>query len=139
MKTGFQIFCVVAIFLFFLKAEPTLSTEDSIPLNDLIGIWTQDTTPEDYTTSVIKFSKDGTYTIAYDVEKITTRPVDKGQIKLEGKDIIFIPSESPMCRTNPGRYAINKIEKEKFELTVQEDPCERRRAALNRKLIRINP
>jgi hypothetical protein len=44
-----------------------------------------------------------------------------------------------MCRTNPGRYAINKIEKEKFELTAQEDPCERRRAALNRVLIRINP
>ena len=61
------------------------------------------------------------------LEKIETRPTDKGQIKLEGKDITFIPSESPMCKTNTGKYAIKKIEKGKFEFTFQEDQCDRRR------------
>lgn len=139
MKLIFQILFVVTISLFFLKAETAQSTDEIIQLNDLVGIWTQDTTPEDFTKSVIKFSKDGTYTIAYDVEKIETKPVDKGELKFEGKDIVLIPSESPMCTNYSGKYAIKKIEKDKLELTAQEDPCERRRAALNRALIRIYP
>jgi hypothetical protein len=138
MKQIFQILFVVIISLFFFKAETAQSSDEIIQLNDLVGIWTQDTSPEDFTKSVIKFREDGTYTIAYDIEKIETGPVDKGQIKFEGIDIVFIPSESPMCTNNSGKYAINKIEKDKLELTAQEDTCERRRAALNRKLIRIN-
>ena len=55
-----------------------------VQLKDLIGIWKPDTT-NDMLISFIKFYDDGTYRIAYDVEKIETRPTDKGQIKLEGE------------------------------------------------------
>jgi hypothetical protein len=44
-----------------------------------------------------------------------------------------------MCKTNPGKYAIKKIENGKFEFIVQEDPCERRRCVFGRKIIRVEP
>ena len=122
----------------FLAVENGQCEETGVQLKDLIGIWKPDTT-NDMLISFIKFYDDGTYRIAYDVEKIETRPTDKGQIKLEGKDITFIPSESPMCKTYPGKYTIKKIEKSKFEFTVQEDPCDRRRCLFGSKLIRIKP
>ena len=138
MKLIFQITFVTIIFLSFLAVESALCKDDNIQLNDLIGIWTQDMTG-DYLRSVVKFSKDGTYIIAYDVEKIKTRPTEKGQIKIEGKDITFIPSESHMCKNTLGRYAINKVEKKKFKFIVQEDQCIPRRDTFSRKIIRINP
>ena len=129
----------MAIFLMlFLVIENGQSTEPVIQLQDLIGIWKPDTT-NDMFISFIKFYDDGTYRIAYDVEKIETIPTDKGKIKLEEKDITFIPSESPMCKTNKGKYTINKIEKNKFEFTVKEDLCDRRRCLFGQKLIRISP
>jgi hypothetical protein len=126
------------VFMFFSAVENGQCTDAGVQLKDLIGIWKPDTT-DDMLTSVIKFYDDGTYRIAYDVEKIETRPIDKGQIRLDGEDITFIPSESPACKTNTGKYTIKKIEKSKFEFTVQEDPCDRRRCLFGRKLIRIKP
>jgi hypothetical protein len=126
------------VFMFFFAVENGQCTDAGVQLKDLIGIWKPDTT-DDMLTSVIKFYDDGTYRIAYDVEKIETRPIDKGQIRLDGEDITFIPSESPACKTNTGKYTIKKIEKSKFEFSVQEDPCDRRRCLFGRKLIRIKP
>ena len=134
---------IIFLFMaFFLMALGTIGNgvcEDAGEnLKDLIGIWKPDTT-NDMLTSVIKFYDDGTYRIAYDAEKIETRPIDKGQIRLEGEDITFIPSESPACKTNIGKCTIKKIEKGKFEFIVQEDPCDRRRCLFGRKLIQIKP
>jgi hypothetical protein len=126
------------LFMLFFANENGQCTDSCVQLKDLIGIWKPDTT-NDMFISFIKFYDDGTYRIAYDVEKIETRPTDKGQIKLEGKDITFIPSESPMCKTNPGKYTIKKISNGKFEFTVQEDPCDRRRCLFGPKLIWISP
>jgi hypothetical protein len=126
------------LLMLFLAIENGQCTDSCVQLKDLIGIWKPDTTNNMFI-SLIKFYDDGTYRIAYDVEKIETRPTDKGQIKLEGKDITFIPSESPMCKTNKGKYTIKKIEKDKFEFTVKEDLCDRRRCLFGRKLIRISP
>lgn len=138
MKLRFPVLFMTIVFMFFLAVENGQCTDAGVQLKDLIGIWKPDTT-NDMLTSVIKFYDDGTYRIAYDVEKIETRPIDKGQIKLEGEDINFIPLESPACKTNAGKYTIKKIEKSKFEFTVQEDLCDRRRCLFGRKLIRIEP
>jgi len=138
MKSRFTVFFMAIVLMLFLAIENGQCTDSCVQLKDLIGIWKPDTT-NDMLISFIKFYDDGTYRIAYDVEKIETRPTDKGRIKLEGKDITFIPSESPMCKTNPGKYTIKKIEKGKFEFTVQEDPCDRRRCLFGSKLIRIKP
>lgn len=138
MKLISQITFVTIIFLSFLAVESALCKDDNIQLNDLIGIWTQDMTG-DYLRSVVKFSKDGTYIIAYDVEKIETRPTEKGQIEIEEMNITLIPLESHMCETTHGRYAINIVEKSKLEFNVQEDQCIPRRDTFGRKLIRINP
>jgi hypothetical protein len=129
---------ITIIFMFFLSAENGQSTDAGVQLKDLIGIWKPDTT-NDMLISFIKFYNDGTYRIAYDVEKIETRPTDKGQIILEGENITFIPSESPMCKSDPGKYTIIKVEKDMFEFAVQDDTCERRRCLFGRKLIRIEP
>jgi hypothetical protein len=138
MRLKSLILVMTMLVMTFLAVENGQCEETGVQLKDLIGIWKPDTT-NDMLISFIKFYDDGTYRIAYDVEKIETRPTDKGQIKLEGKDITFIPSESPMCKTNPGKYTIKKIEKGKFEFTVQEDPCDRRRCLFGSKLIRIKP
>ena len=138
MRLKSLILVMTILVMTFLAVENGQCEETGVQLKDLIGIWKPDTT-NDMLISFIKFYDDGTYRIAYDVEKIETRPTDKGQIKLEGKDITFIPSESPMCKTNPGKYTIKKIEKGKFEFTLQEDPCDRRRCLFGRKLIRIKP
>ena len=138
MRLKSLILVMTILVMTFLTVENGQCEETGVQLKDLIGIWKPDTT-NDMLISFIKFYDDGTYRIAYDVEKIETRPTDKGQIKLEGKDITFIPSESPMCKTNPGKYTIKKIEKGKFEFTVQEDPCDRRRCLFGSKLIRIKP
>ena len=138
MRLKSLILVMTILVMTFLAVENGQCEETGVQLKDLIGIWKPDTT-NDMLISFIKFYDDGTYRIAYDVEKIETRPTDKGQIKLEGKDITFIPSESSMCKTNPGKYTIKKIEKGKFEFTVQEDPCDRRRCLFGSKLIRIKP
>ena len=138
MRLKSLILVMTILVMTFLAVENGQCEETGVQLKDLIGIWKPDTT-NDMLISFIKFYDDGTYRIAYDVEKIETRPTDKGRIKLEGKDITFIPSESPMCKTNPGKYTIKKIEKGKFEFTVQEDPCDRRRCLFGSKLIRIKP
>ena len=138
MKSRFTVFFMAIVLMLFLAIENGQCTDSCVQLKDLIGIWKPDTT-NDMFISFIKFYDDGTYRIAYDVEKIETRPTDKGQIKLEGKDITFIPSESPMCKTTPGKYTIKKIENGKLEFTVQEDPCDRSRCLFGRKLIQIKP
>ena len=138
MQLRFSVFFMAIILIFHLPFDDGQCTETGIQLQDLIGIWKPDTDNDMYI-RFIKFYDDGTYRIAYDVEKIETRPTDKGQIKLEGKDITFTPSESPMCKNNQGKYTIKKIEKDKFEFTVQEDPCDRRRCLFSRNLIRISP
>ena len=138
MKLRSPVFFMAIIFMFFSAVENGQCTDTGVQLNDLIGIWRPDTN-SDMFISYIKFYDDGTYRIAYSVEKIETRPIDKGQIKLEGKDITFIPSESPACETITGTYIIKKIEKGKFEFTVQKDLCDRRRCLFGRKLIQIKP
>ena len=138
MRLKSLILVMAILFMLFFANENGQCTDSCVQLKDLIGVWKPDTT-NDMFISFIKFYDDGTYRIAYDVEKIETRPTDKGQIKLEGKDITFIPSESPMCKTNPGKYTIKKIANGKFEFTVQEDPCDRRRCLFGSKLIRIKP
>ena len=138
MRLKSLILVMTILVMTFLAVENGQCEETGVQLKDLIGIWKPDTT-NDMLISFIKFYDDGTYRIAYDVEKIETRPTDKGQIKLEGKDITFIPSESPMCKTNQGKYTIKKIEKGKFEFTVQKDQSERRRCLFGRILIWISP
>jgi hypothetical protein len=125
--------CIIDLF----SSRKRQCTENGIQLKDLIGIWKLGTT-NDMLISFIKFYDYEAYRSAYDVEK-KTRPTDKSQIKFDGKDITFIPSESPMCKTNQGKYTIKKIEKGKFEFTVQKDQSERRRCLFGRILIWISP
>jgi hypothetical protein len=137
MDLRFPVF-LIAIACIFFSIKNGQCTDTDVELTDLVGIWKPDTS-NDMLISYIRFYNDGNYRIAYDVEKIETRPTDKGKIKLKGKDITFIPSESPMCKNTQGKYHIKKIEKDKFEFTVQEDSCDRRRCLFGRKLIRIKP
>ncbi len=138
MQLRFSVFFMAIILILNLPFDDGQCTETDIQLQDLIGIWKPDTDNDMYI-RFIKFYNDGTYRIAYSVEKIETRPIDKGRIRLEGEDITFIPLESPACKTNTGKYTIKKIEKSKFEFTVQEDLCDRRRCLFGHRLIRIKP
>ncbi len=122
----------------FLAVEKGHCEETGVKLKDLIGIWKPDL-PGNNVSEVIKFNDDGTYIIAYDVDKLAKRPLDRGQIKLEGGQITFMPSESPACKTTMGKYIIIMTEKGNFQFTLQEDPCDRRRCLFGSKLIRIKP
>ncbi|MGD9017891.1 MAG: hypothetical protein PVH30_10935, partial [Desulfobacterales bacterium] len=95
MDLRFPVF-LIAIACIFFSIKNGQCTDTDVELTDLVGIWKPDTS-NDMLISYIRFYNDGNYRIAYDVEKIETRPTDKGKIKLKGKDITFIPSESPMC------------------------------------------
>ena len=132
------IFVMTIFVMTFLAVENGQCEETGVQLKDLIGIWKPDL-PGDNVSEVIKFNDDGTYIIAYDVDKLATRPLDRGQIKLEGVQITFMPSESPACKTTMGKYTIKMTEKGNFQFTLQEDPCDRRRCLFGRKLIRIKP
>ena len=132
------IFVMTIFVMTFLAVENGQCEETGVQLKDLIGIWKPDL-PGDNVSEVIKFNDDGTYIIAYDVDKLATRPLDRGQIKLEGGQITFMPSESPACKTTMGKYTIKMTEKGNFQFTLQEDPCDRRRCLFGRKLIRIKP
>jgi len=132
------IFVMTIFVMTFLAVENGQCEETGVQLKDLIGIWKPDL-PGDNVSEVIKFNDDGTYIIAYDVDKLATRPLDRGQIKLEGGQITFMPSESPACKTTMGKYTIKMTEKGSFQFTLQEDPCDRRRCLFGRKLIRIKP
>jgi len=132
-----SLFLFITILMTFLAVENG-QCEDGVKLRDLIGIWKTDL-PGNDVSRVIKFSGDGTYKIAWDVDKLDTRPVDRGQIKLEGEQITFIPSESPACKTNMGKYAIKMTEKGNFEFSLQEDSCFDRRCLFGSEIIRIKP
>ena len=92
---------------------------------DLIGIWEQDL-PADILI-VLKIGADGTFRMAWEVEKLNTRPIDKGQIKFDGNQVTFVSSESPTCKNLIGKYNIMMTEKGNFQLTEMEDPCYDRR------------
>jgi hypothetical protein len=138
MRIKSPILVLAITFITFFATENGPCQDNSIQLKDLIGIWKPDSS-NDNLSSVIKFGENGTYRIAYNVERLDTRPIDKGQFKLEGEHITFIPSESPACKTNTGEYTIKMTEKGNFEFTRLEDPCDRRRCLFGRELIRINP
>ncbi len=138
MRLKSLIFVMTIFVMTFLAVENGQCEETGVQLKDLIGIWKTDL-PGDNVSEVIKFNDDGTYIIAYDVDKLSTRPLDRGQIKLEGEQITFMPSESPACKTTMGKYTIKMTEKGNFQFTLQEDPCDRRRCLFGRKLIRIKP
>lgn len=112
--------------------------DTGVQLKDLVGIWKPNLF-EDDVTNVIKFSGDGTYRIAWNIDMIDTRPVDRGQTKLEGDHVIFIPSESPACGKNAGNYTIKMTEKGNLKFTLQEDLCDRRCCLFGRELIRMVP
>ena len=122
----------------FLAVENGQCEDTGVQLKDLIGIWKPDL-PGDDVSKVIKFNEDGTYIIAYDIDKLATRPLDRGKIRLEGEQITFIPSESPSCKTTMGKYTIKMTEKGNFQFTLQEDSCDRRRCLFGPELIRIKP
>ena len=138
MRLKSLILVMTILVMTFLAVENGQCEETGVQLKDLIGIWKPDL-PGDDVGEVIKFNDDGTYIIAYDVDKLATRPLDRGQIKLEGEQITFMPSESPACKTTMGKYTIKMTEKGKFQFTLQEDPCDRRRCLFGRNLIRIKP
>ena len=93
-------------------------------LKNLIGMWKPDS---DHYNLVLKFNTDGTFGIAYSVEKLDTRPIDRGKFKIEGEQLTFVSSGSPTCKTHIGKYSIKMIKKGNFQLTVEQDPCNDRR------------
>jgi len=128
----------MTIFLMTFLAIGNSQCEDTaVKSKDLIGIWKQDVPMAIY--MVLKFSGDGTYRIAWDVDKLDTRPVDRGQIKFEGKQVTFVSSESPTCKTYIGNYTIKMTEKGNFQLTVQEDQCNLRRRIFVSEWTRVKP
>ena len=129
----------MTIFLMtFLTIGNSLCEDTGFKSKDLIGIWKPDL-PEEGFSKVLKFSNDGTYRIAWSVEKLDTRPVDKGQVRFEGEQVTFVPSGSPTCKTNTGRYSIKMTEKGNFQLTVNDDPCYERRADFVPEWTRVKP
>ena len=117
---------VILIVTFFLMAFLVIgnsqSGETSVTLKDLIGIWKPDVSGGDHTL-IIKFNDDGSFRMAWKVDRLDTRPIDKGQVRLEGKQVTFFSSESLTCKNEIGKYTIGMIEKGTFRLTMQEDPC----------------
>jgi hypothetical protein len=138
MRLKSLIFVMTIFVMTFLAVENGQCQETGVQLKDLIGIWKPDL-PGDNVSEVIKFNDDGTYIIAYDVDKLATRPLDRGQIKLEGEQITFMPSESPACKTTIGKYTIKMTEKGNFQFTLQEDSCDGRRCLFGPELIRYMP
>ena len=65
-----------------------------VNLKDLIGIWKPDLR-QGALDIVLKFRGDGSFGIAYSVEKLDTRPVDRGQVKFEVKIVTFVSSDRP--------------------------------------------
>ena len=63
----------------------------------------------------------------------------RAEIKFEGAEIIFVPSEIPMYKTNKGKYTIKKIENSKLEFIMLENQCDRRHSLFGRKLTLIRP
>ena len=85
----------------------------AVELKDLIGIWKPDLPQEGYS-MVLKFSGDGNYRMAWSVEKLDTRPVDRAQVRFEGQQVTFVSSESPTCKNYIGKYNIKMTEKVTF-------------------------
>ena len=115
---------IVFLLVTFLAIGNSYSEDDSVKLIDLIGLWKSDS---DHYDIVLKFNTDGTFGIAYSVEKLDYRPIDRGKFKLEGQQVTFISSESPTCKSYTGKYGVKMIKKGNLQLTVEEDPCYDRR------------
>ena len=116
----------MVIFLMTFLANGNVDCEDTgVKSEDLIGIWKQDI-PVDIVL-VLRLSADGTFRMAWGVDRLDTRPVDKGEVKFEGNQVTFASSESPTCRNHIGNYNISMTEKGNFQLKVIEDPCNDRR------------
>ena len=113
-------------------------TETSVTFKDLIGIWKSDVPGDDHSL-VVKFNGDGSYRMAWKIDRLDTRPIDKGQVRLDGKQITFFSSDSLTCKNEIGKYTINRIENGNFQLTMQEDPCVARRSVFAPEWNRIKP
>ena len=112
-------------FMTFLSIENGNCGDTGIKPKELIGIWKQDI-PVDIVL-VLRLSADGTFRMAWGVDRLDTRPVDRGKVKFEGNQVTFASSESPTCKNHIGNYNISMTEKGNFQLTVEEDPCYDRR------------
>ena len=77
----------IIIFLTTLLVIGTSHCEDTaVNLKNSIGIWEPDLPEKGYST-VIEFSGNKSFRMAWSIEKLETRPVDRGSFKLEGKKL----------------------------------------------------
>lgn len=122
----------------FLAIGNSYSEDNGVKFDELVGIWKPDV-PQGVLDMFLKFNGDSTFSIAYDVEKLETRPVDKGKIKIEGKQVTFISSGSPTCKDKIGKYDIKLSGEGNFQLAAHEDPCSDRRSIFVPEWTRVKP
>ena len=120
---SFSIYLLSIIIVAFGVVGYGVCGEDDTNLNKLIGYWKPDIPNPGY---ILIFRSDGTYAVAYSIEKLDTRPMFIGDVKIEGDRVTFISSNSPNCKTMVGNYTIKINENDNFQLTVNEDPCDGR-------------
>ena len=121
----------------FLFAVNSQSEETSVRLKDFVGVWKPVASGKDHSL-VIRFDGDGSFRMAWKVNELDTRPIDKGQIKLEGKQVTVYSTESLTCNNGTGRYTIAMMEKGRFRFGVKDDQCVARRSFFAPQWIQIN-
>ncbi len=122
MLQKLKILFVIFIVITFLVIGNGHSEEMNVTLKDFVGTWKPDVSGGNHS-PVIKFNGDGSFRMAWKVEKLDSRPIDKGQVRLKGKQVAFFSSDSLTCKNEVGKYTIGMIDKDSFQLNMQEDPC----------------
>ena len=123
-----SLFLLVTFFLItLLTIGNSQSNETHITVKDLIGIWKPNAPGDDHSL-VIKFAGDGSFQMAWKVDRLDSRPIDRGHFSLEEKQVTFFSSDSLTCKDEIGKYSIAMIERGRFQLTMIEDPCVSRRS-----------
>ena len=115
-----------ALFICFaLSISAGCQPPSGISTEDLIGIW------KTGYGKYVQFKADGTFSVAGNIDGLTSAPVEYGEYHLEGTELIFIPNkESRNCPGQTGHYQVEISEEGKIEMALIEDYCSRRASDL---------
>ena len=104
----------------------------AINTEDLIGIW------KTGYGKYVQFNVDGTFSVARNIDGLTSAPVEYGEYRLEGTELMFIANkESRNCPGQTGHYRVEISEEGKIEIALVEDPCSPRASDLQSGPLRI--
>ncbi|NIM92232.1 MAG: hypothetical protein GTO18_00745 [Anaerolineales bacterium] len=86
------------------------------PEQEIIGVWSNDF-------SYVRYSEDGSFSVASTVAWLDTDPVGWGTYTFDGELLIFYADEEEYCKGKVGRYEIVLSEEGEAYYTTVEDSC----------------